>query len=272
MFEGSMRFRTRIWIQIVMIAAAFTTGVSRLEAQEMHDILKESHISAKGARRAMPRYGIPLVKDEAPATNIFCSHQLEEGIVSKKKVWSAGTTPGLPGWLTWDLNPADSAKGLTLFTERLSEEYDKTAADTWQKVASECYKWATEKPSVATTVVCGPLVMKGSRIPYTYFVAICRRTKSRIGFKSIGFLIENSPAVPSNAYNISCSVNFLEYLSGYDLFPLLPKNIQEMVEDMTTYELFSRYQENGDYLDMYEGIDPEDFRNDLFEDMRYGHD
>ncbi|MCQ2139853.1 MAG: hypothetical protein MJZ09_05720 [Bacteroidales bacterium] len=266
-----MHLRARIWIRIAMVATAIIAGASRLGAQEMHDVLKESRISAKGARRSMPRFGIPLVKEEKPATNILCTHLIEENIVSKKRVWSATeTATGMPAWVSWDLVPADSTEALAHFTERLGP--NATATETWQKVAGICREWASEKPSVATTVVCGPMVMKGSSTPYAYFVAICRRTKSRIGFKSIGFLIENSPAVPSSAYNISCSVNFLEYLSGYDLFPLLPKNIQEMVEDMTTYELFSRYQENGDYLDMYEGIDPEDFRNELFEDMRYGHD
>lgn len=256
-----------------MVATALIAGASRLGAQEMHDVLKESRISAKGARRSMPRFGIPLVKEEKPATNILCTHEIEESIVSRKKVWDAMSAfPGLPAWVSWDLNAADSTEILHAFLEKLPKGYDSTAPEVWQKVAGICSEWAREKPSVATTVVCGPMVMKGSSTPYAYFVAICRRTKSRIGFKSIGFLIENSPAVPSSAYNISCSVNFLEYLSGYDFFPLLPKNIQEMVEDMTTYELFSRYQENGDYLDMYEGIDPEDFRNELFEDMRYGHD
>lgn len=267
-----MHLSARIWIRIAMVATAIIAGASRLDAQEMHDVLKASHISVKGARRAMPRFGIPLVK-QTPATNIICTHEIEESIVSRKKVWDAMSAfPGLPAWVSWDLNAADSTEILHAFLEKLPKEYDSTAPEVWQKVAGACCEWAREKPSVATTVVCGPMVMKGSSTPYAYFVAICRRTKSRIGFKSIGFLIENSPAVPSSAYNISCSVNFLEYLSGYDFFPLLPKSIQEMVEDMTTYELFSRYQENGDYLDMYEGIDPEDFRNELFEDMRYGHD
>ena len=50
---------------------------------------------------------------------------------------------------------------------------------------------------------------------------------------------------PSGAsiYRNSMSINRLERMTGYDLFPKLPSHLQEIIEEMTSTELLSPVQE-----------------------------
>ena len=53
----------------------------------------------------------------------------------------------------------------------------------------------------------------------------------------------------------SCSVNWIEWLIGYDLFPKLPSGLQELVEEMTAAEHLCSFIEF-DVLE-FEAPDPE---------------
>jgi hypothetical protein len=58
-----------------------------------------------------------------------------------------------------------------------------------------------------------------------------------MSWKSIGFIIPKSGLQPDKTvWFYSCSVNWIEWLTGYNLFPKLPSSLQELVEEMTASE------------------------------------
>ncbi|MBP5720342.1 MAG: hypothetical protein J6W82_04680, partial [Bacteroidales bacterium] len=100
-----------------------------------------------------------------------------------------------------------------------------------------CEVWAAEAPKNGLDIVWGPF--RGG-----WFVALCKKTRSDLGWKSISFVIppEGLPA-GSNIWNHSHSVNWLEHNIGYNLFPNLPPHIQDIIEEITAAELICPFQE-----------------------------
>ena len=100
-----------------------------------------------------------------------------------------------------------------------------------------CAAWATERPKAPVDIVWGPH-------DAGWFVAICKKTRGSLGWKSIAFLIprEGIPA-SGKIWDYSHSVNWLERRIGYDLFPKLPSHLQEIIEEMSASELLCPVQE-----------------------------
>ena len=203
--------------------------------------------------------------------------------------------PDNRGWIMWEVsaaqmttpNPTDSDSSLAPFL-------------------AEAARWAAERPTGPVATIIGTLP-DGRR-----FVALCKRVKTPLGWKSIGFLpppappqgnppplassLDNPPspaasqshsplpalsqsnlplpgASQSNpplpppsrdgrpnpdatsstpaVYIYSTSVNRIEHLSGYNLFPRLPSHLQEIIEEMTVSELFCSFQEFDSGLNEY---------------------
>ena len=101
----------------------------------------------------------------------------------------------------------------------------------------------------AVDIVWGP--SRGGR-----FVAICKKTRSDLGWKSIGFVIPAEGMLAGKSiWDYSHSVNWIENQIGYNLFPKLPAYLQEIIEEMTATELLCPYSEFDQGLD--EGPDRE---------------
>ena len=47
---------------------------------------------------------------------------------------------------------------------------------------------------------------------------------------------DEGPLPGRSLWDFSCSVNWIEWFIGYDLFPKLPSGLQELVEEMTAAE------------------------------------
>ena len=93
-----------------------------------------------------------------------------------------------------------------------------------------CAKWASEKPKRAVDIVWGPY--SGG-----WFIAICKKTQSDLGWKSIGFVIPSEGILEGKLiWDYSRSVNWIEHQIGYNLFPKLPAHMQEIIEEMTATE------------------------------------
>ena len=87
--------------------------------------------------------------------------------------------------------------------------------------------------------------------------AAIKRTGTDLGWKSLGFIIPAGGPDPSRSlYIYSTSVNRLEHLVGYNLFPKLPSHLQEIIEEITAAELLCPYQEFDPGL-LDEAADPE---------------
>lgn len=85
------------------------------------------------------------------------------------------------------------------------------------------------------------------KVQYGWFVAVCKQERVKgpapLGYTSVAFVIPAKSSPGKNIYDMSRSVNGVEYISGYNLFPKLPLSVQEQVEEITVYELFCPFQE-----------------------------
>lgn len=167
-----------------------------------------------------------------------------------------------------------------------------------QGVIDECYKWALESPVKPTTVACGPMraiatsgsyhaggnlaggqaadnlaggqTGGGIPAPSAYFIVVCRKARTSLGWKSIGFIIPNDASISaSNTFRLSECVNIIESRTGYDFFHRLPSNLEEIIEEITAAELFCPIIEFDAHRD--DPLDPEsadELNADYYDDLR----
>lgn len=207
---------------IYIIILFLTTILSEypLSGQE---ILKPSRIQARAVRKNLPELGLPERS----------SGEIDPTIWYKDGCWhGADSLKASPFWNTETIDIESVVK-----TKIPSE------------IVNFCKEWAKEKPEGPVHVVTGPV--RGMQ-----FIAVCTRARSSIRWKSIGFIVPKSGVQPDKSvWFYSCSVNWIEWLTGYDLFPKLPSNLQEIVEEMTAAEHLCPFIES-DPLE-YEIPDPE---------------
>ena len=168
------------------------------------EVLNASKIQARGVRKNLPELGLP----ERIGVDI------DPVIWYKDGLWhGADSLKATPFWTTE-----------TIGTESVVKS----------KIPSEiidfCKGWVAEKPEGPVHVVIGPV--RGMQ-----FIAVCTRAQSSLSWKSIAFIIpESGLEQDKSVWFYSCSVNWIEWLTGYNLFPKLPSALQEIVEEMTAAE------------------------------------
>lgn len=126
-------------------------------------------------------------------------------------------------------------------------------------------------PSGASTAASASASAYAGPVPYEFFVVVCKKVRGGLGWQSMGFLLPNTANLPISGglFKYSVSVNMVEYKTGFDFFKRLPSHLEELIEEMTTYELFCPYIEDENYLDdPFESIDFRELMNDSLEDIR----
>lgn len=191
-----------------------------LYAQE---VLRPSRIQARAVRKNLPELGLPVRN----------SGEIDPIIWYKDGCWhGADSLKASPFWITETIDVKSSVK-----TKMPGE------------IVDFCKKWATEKPEGPVHIVSG--LVRGMQ-----FVAVCTRAQSNMRWKSIGFIVPRSGLKEDKSvWFYSCSMNWIEWLTGYNLFPKLPSGLQELVEEMTASEHLCPFIEF-DPLE-YEVPDPE---------------
>ena len=168
------------------------------------EVLRSSRIQARAARKNLPELGLPkrITEDIDPA------------IWYKNGCWhGADYMMAPPYWITETIDV---------------ETVVKTSIPS--QIVDFCWQWVMEKPQGAVHVVTGP-------IRDMQFIAVCTRSSGSLSWKSIGFIVPMSGLEPDKSvWSYSCSVNWIEWFIGYDLFPKLPSSLQELVEEMTAAE------------------------------------
>ena len=106
----------------------------------------------------------------------------------------------------------------------------------WNELEQACHRWAEKEP---VYIVCGPILYKNNkakyigkehqvRIPDAFFKVVLtgiEKGKPR----AVGFIYKNSEGNrPLDAY--VNSVDQVERITGYDFFPLLPDDVEDIVE------------------------------------------
>ena len=192
----TMRKCTKYIIVLITLLLEFS-----LSGQE---ILKASRIQARAVRKNLPELGLPERKNG----------EIDPTIWYKDGCWhGADSLNSSPFWITETIDIESVIK-----TKLPSE------------IVDFCKEWVMEKPEGPVHMVSGPV--RGMQ-----FIAVCTRSRSSINWKSIGFIVPNS-GLESNksVWFYSCSVNWIEWLTGYNFFPKLPPGLQELVEEMTACE------------------------------------
>ncbi len=187
------------------------------------EVLPASRIRARAARKNLPAIGLPVRTDG----------ESDPVVRFRDRQWSGADSPeAAPRWIQWT-----------------ASEKDIAGPPLPAPLADFCRDWASGKPSGSLYLVSGPL--QGG-----LFLALCRRDRSSLGWKSIAIVVPAAGMEPGKGvYAYSRSVNWLEHQTGYNLFPRLPSHLQEIIEEMTAAELLCPFQEFDPGLD--EGPDPE---------------
>ena len=204
---------------IVLIFISLLSDFS-LSGQE---VLRSSRIQARANRKNLPALGVPVRN----------SGEIDPAVWYKDGCWrGADSLSAPPFWVTETIE-IDSLVKTPIPSE----------------VAEFCKNWAIEKPQGPVHIVTGPV--RGMQ-----FIAVCTKARSYLTWKSIGFIVPLEGLQPDKTvWYYSCSVNWIEWLIGYDLFPKLPSGLQELVEEMTSAEHLCSFNEF-DPLE-YEMPDPE---------------
>lgn len=168
------------------------------------EILRPSRIQARAVRKNLPELGLPE----------RINGEIDPTIWYKDGCWQgADSLKASPFWITETMDVESVVK-----TKMPSE------------IVEFCREWVTEKPVGPVHVVTGPV--RGMQ-----FIAVCTRSRSNLSWKSIGFIVPLSGLEPDKSvWFYSCSVNWIEWLIGYDLFHKLPSGLEELVEEMTAAE------------------------------------
>ena len=179
-----------------------------LSAQE---VLSPAKIQSRMGRKHLPSLGLPERLENRIDAIIRYREERWEGFDS---VWA------VPNWTMWEMKVDGPS-----VPEHLGA------------ILELCRNWAVEKPKGTADIVYGPF--KGG-----WFIAVCKKTRSSLGWKSIAFVIPPEGIVEGKRiYDYSHSVNWLEHQIGYNLYPKLPGHIQEIIEEMTAAELLCPVQE-----------------------------
>lgn len=203
----------------VLLVLIFLPELS-LSGQEL---LRPSRIQARGVRKNLPELGLPE----------RISGEIDPVVWYRDGCWHG----------------ADSLKAVPFWVAETVDVESVVKTNIPLRVIDFCKEWAAEKPQGPVYIVTGPV--RGMQ-----FIAVCTRTRSSLNWKSIGFLVPKSGLQPDKTvWYYSCSVNWIEWLIGYNLFPKLPSGVQELVEEMTAAEHLCSFNEF-DPLE-YEVPDPE---------------
>lgn len=177
-------------------------ALASVHSTAAQEVLRPAHIQAKASRR-QPALGLPKRLD---------------GQNDPAMWYDVGAWKG-----------ADSLKAVPFWA--MAQVSEPTEQGILTPVLQLCGKWASEKPKKAVDIVWGPY--SGG-----WFVAICKKTRSDLGWKSIGFVIPAEGMLAGERiWDYSHSVNWIERQIGYNLFPKLPAHLQEIIEEMTSAEL-----------------------------------
>lgn len=243
------------------------------------EVLRSSKVVSRANRRFMPAIGLPVRKDGQIDRIVRYREWRWEGADSVRAVprwtmWAvyAEALPGVAVQLPMQAGAQSAAVPGRALMQAAATVVPQGVPRQLAPVFEFCRGWAGESPKGAADVVCGPLrkagqgagqaqgAVQGSNSAQGssagWFAAVCKKTRSGLGWKSIAFIVPPEGMDPGRSiYDYTRSVNYLERRIGYNLFPHLPSHLQEIIEEMTATELVCPYSEFDPGLD--EGPDRE---------------
>ena len=146
----------------------------------------------------------------------------------KRSSWSRGhMCPA--GDCKWDAN----AMSETFLLSNMCPQDRNLNSGLWNRIEMDCRKWAKRYGSVY--IVCGPLFYNKEHetigvnkvvVPEAFFkVILCLQGKP----KAIGLVVKNNAGTKKKDQYVN-TVDEVERMTGYDFFPALSDDIEEVVE------------------------------------------
>lgn len=231
--------------------------------QDVHwyDRLKESVVTGRVPKKLKtfdPFWGVPQP---------FAGNKEDYKMMDDCAVFRLGEN-AFPKWIAWNLDLASDIPQRYKFDRFTPEGWEIPCREQICSVIDECYRWAWRKPYGNTSVVMGPLFSSKDLVqPYAYFVAVCKqeriKTEMPLDFTSLAYVIPVD-GEKKDVYDYALSVNAVEQHSGYNLFCKLPASVQDMVEELTDYEILCSFQEFDE--DKADSFKPEREQGDYVDD------
>ena len=213
-------------LRILLVALLTMLPAPALPGQE---VLRSSKVVSRANRRFMPAIGLPVRKDG----------QIDRIVRYREWRWEGADSlrAAAPRWMMLAVHPEGKAVHADGTPADAAHQGSLALPAKLAPFMELCRQWAGESPKGPADVVCGPLKAG-------WYLAVCKKTRSSLGWKSIAFIVPPEGADPLRSlYDYSRSVNYLETRIGYNLFPRLPGYLQEIIEEMTATELLCPYQE-----------------------------
>ena len=146
----------------------------------------------------------------------------------KRSGWSRGhMCPA--GDNKWDEQAMEESFLLT----NVCPQDERLNSGVWNRIEMDCRQWARKYGEVF--IVCGPVLLKREHetigknrvvVPEAFFkVVLCMKDKP----KAIGFVIRNNEGKKKRDMFVN-SVDEVERITGYDFFPALPDEVENVIE------------------------------------------
>lgn len=179
------------------------------------------HLTAEHADGTIKRFGGYMEDEEVPLPRATKEDY-------KNTEWTHGhMCPAAD--CKWDSTAMLESNLLT----NICPQHSNLNSGLWNKIEQNCRRWAKKYGDVY--IVCGPLLLNKEHetigenrvvVPEAFFkVVLCLQETP----KAIGFIVRNNEGKKKRDQFIN-TIDDVERITGYDFFPKLPDDIEEVVE------------------------------------------
>lgn len=185
------------------------------------------HLTAEHADGTIKRFGGYMEDEEVPLPRATKEDY-------KNAEWTHGhMCPAAD--CKWDSTAMLESNLLT----NICPQHSNLNSGLWNKIEQDCRRWAKKYGDVY--IVCGPLLLNKEHetigenrvvVPEAFFkVVLCLQETP----KAIGFIVRNNEGKKKRDQFIN-TIDDVERITGYDFFPKLPNDIEEVVEAYANIE------------------------------------
>lgn len=181
-------------------------------------------------------------KGDEPRANSFMADPAVPGSADPKDYRHSGFDRGHMA-PAGDMKWSDQAMKESFFMTNICPQDSKLNTGAWRKLEESCRRWATRDSAIV--IVCGPIPtdpvdMKiGTNqewVPRRFFKAVISPYTNPP--KGIAFIMPNT-YVKGGIQNTAVSIDEVERITGYDLFPALPDDIETAIESQCNFNQWS---------------------------------
>lgn len=181
-------------------------------------------------------------KGDEPRTNSFMADPSVPGSADPKDYRHSGFDRGHMA-PAGDMKWSDQAMKESFFMTNICPQDNKLNTGAWRKLEESCRRWAVRDSAIV--IVCGPIPtdpvdMKiGTNqvwVPRRFFKAMISPYTNPP--RGIAFIMPNT-YIKGGIQNSAVSIDEVERITGYDLFPALPDDVENAIESQCNFNQWS---------------------------------